>query len=425
MNNKIKYKNFLISILSGILILLLFSFINFQNGMYTHAFIEVGFAIATGFVAVLFFYQKISYTLTLYLCITFISIFYLYLFYHGGISQTGIMWSISFPVFAFMLSDKKNGILFSLIHLMMLVGIFFAAKFNLYTIPYDFISFRQMLTIYVLTSILSYSYQDKVEKSADLLTQFNNELQGKIDIAVKENKTQELQMFQQAKQAQMGNMISMIAHQWRQPLNALGLIIQKLQFMNSKGNLTTEVLDENVTKGMSIIDNMSKTINDFMNYLKVDNKRQDFTLDDVIDEILSIQDINLEKDNITLEFDIPQPITLHSFKNEFTHVISNLISNAIDAFEGKNITDKTITLSAIENEKEHLFQCIIKDNAGGIPEEIISEVFNTYFTTKEQGKGTGIGLNMSKRIIETLLKGTITVHNDKQGAVFTLQLPSN
>ncbi len=423
MYDHVKNKNFLQSIAAGMFILILFAAINALKGAYIHALIEVGFALAAAVIALLFRYEKIAYQSALIYFVTLVSILYLYLFYHGGIAKTGIMWSLSFPVFAFLLSNKRMGIFFSVIHFTMMIGIYSLSQLDFFVVDYEAVVLRQTLSVYILISILAYVYQSKVQEKSDLLKSFNNELKEKIELAVQTNREQELHIFEQTKQAQMGELIGMIAHQWRQPLNALSLIIQKVQIMHKRDALTSQMIEDNVSKSMTLIDNMSTTINDFMNYLKVDREKHDFTLDNVASEIKSILFMRLDKEGVTLEFDLDEHIQIHSYKSELTHVLSNLIFNAIDAFEGKETTNKKIILSAIKDINKNIIEISVKDNAGGIPKEVIDNIFNPYFTTKEQGKGTGIGLNMSKRIVETVLDGTITVDNSEDGAVFTVQLP--
>lgn len=423
MSKDIELKKFLQFLTAGIIVLLLFSIINAYNGFFIHALVELGFCVGTGVVALFFYYKKIEYISALQYFIAILSIFYLYLLLHGGIANTGLIWSLSFPVFAFMLSNKKTGVLFSLAHLMLILGVYGLSKWDFLFIHYDFVQLRQVLSVYILISILSYISQAKVEESSKLLKKFNDELQDKIGIAIENNRKQELHLFQQAKNAQIGEMIGMIAHQWRQPLNALGLIIQKILLMSKKGSLSQKKIEDSVTKSMSLIENMSTTINDFMNYLRVDKEKHTFSLYRVVSEIVSVLSMQFEKKEVSFEFDFDQNILICSYQSELSHVLSNLISNAIDAFDGKSIENKRIFISAFVDEEENLLECSVKDNAGGIANAIIDNIFNAYFTTKEQGKGTGIGLNMSKRIVETLLSGTITADNDTDGAIFTIRLP--
>ena len=231
---------------------------------------------------------------------------------------------------------------------------------------------------------------------------------------------QEKVMQQQAKLAQMGEMISMIAHQWRQPLNALGLVTQKVKLLNDRGTLTTEKLNKNVAQSMQLIQGMSDTIDDFMQVVKSSSEKHPFNVLSIINKSEAIISEQLKSKSIQLVYNIDPSLQIDSYQNEWFHILINLISNACDAFEGKAIDKKVISITALQ--ENGIFECSVKDNAGGIPEEIIDQIFNPYFTTKEQGKGTGIGLDMSKRIVEKVLDGRLDAHNDVDGAVFTIKI---
>ncbi len=234
---------------------------------------------------------------------------------------------------------------------------------------------------------------------------------------VLEKKEQEKILQRQVKLVQMGELVSMIAHQWRQPLNALGLILQKMKLFNDRGRLTTEMIDTNVEHSMGIISDMSKTIDDFRDIVKNDSEKNLFNLISVIRKVESIMKEYLSSKNIELVHNIDPALQIESYQNELFHILINLVSNATDAYEGKEIDQKTILIKAAKHENS--LELVVEDNAGGIPEEIMDQVFNPYFTTKEQGKGTGLGLWMSKEMVESIFNGTMKVHNDK-GAVFTI-----
>lgn len=218
----------------------------------------------------------------------------------------------------------------------------------------------------------------------------------------------------------MGEMISIIAHQWRQPLNALGLLIQKTKLFHDKGILTPDKIDKSIETGMQLIEDMSKTIDQFMNMLKVDTDKQLFCIQDIVQKVETIMEAQLHTKEVELICDIDPSLQIENYKSEFFHLLLNLTSNAFDAFEGKEIDKKKITITAFT--KDALFTCIVKDNAGGIPEELIEKIFNSYFSTKEKGKRTGLGLDMSRRIIRDYIHGNISAHNDEDGAVFIITI---
>ncbi len=245
-----------------------------------------------------------------------------------------------------------------------------------------------------------------------------NDMQKQVDKAFKEQHEQSKIMIQQSRLASMGEMIGNIAHQWRQPLNALALILQKIELYSKRGKLTEKVLSESVDKATLLIDNMSTTIDDFRDFFKPDKQMEYFELKSVIHDVLVLQDARLKEDNIIVTIDIQPGCWIYGFKNEFAQVIINLINNAQDALAQKNVLNKRIFISAKQKNRQLIFK--FSDNAGGIPADILDRIFEPYYTTKEEGKGTGLGLYMSKMIIEENMHGIMHVRNNEYGAEFSI-----
>ena len=227
---------------------------------------------------------------------------------------------------------------------------------------------------------------------------------------------------QQAKLAQMGEMVNMIAHQWRQPLNAISASSIKLT-MQAQMGLATE---DEIIKTMDFIgattQDMSKTINDFMNFTKPTDKKVDIKFQEIIDNILRMMGAQLKNHNINLIQEIEENLVISTFNKDLKHIIINLFANARDILDEKEIPNKEIKLRAFAKGKDCIIE--VSDNAGGIPENAIDKIFNPYFTTKKQGKGTGLGLYMSKKILTETIGGTIDVCNTQDGAKFTIILES-
>jgi len=227
-------------------------------------------------------------------------------------------------------------------------------------------------------------------------------------------------MIQQSKAAQMGEMINMIAHQWRQPLNAISAAAIKLNIQSIMGLLTegevaqTSKFIENMTQ------KMSQTINDFMNFTKPTNKKENIVVAEILQEILNIMGPQLKNHDITLTTEIQQEKELFTYKKELEHIIMNIIANARDAFENIHGTEKVIHLKTFM--KNNFFVIKIADNAGGIKDSLLDRIFEPYFTTKETNKGTGLGLYMSKKILQEHLNGDIFVQNIDDGAEFSIVL---
>jgi PAS domain S-box-containing protein len=228
-------------------------------------------------------------------------------------------------------------------------------------------------------------------------------------------------LIQQSKMASMGEMIGNIAHQWRQPLNALGLTVQKIKMYYEEDMLSQEELDKAVDKSKVLINKMSTTIDDFRNFFKIDKIKQKFNIKDAITDSLNLVDASLKNNNILIDIDkIDKDIDILGYKNEFEQVLLNVINNAKDALVENKIQNPKITIESFV--KEQYIYIEILDNAGGISNKIIENIFDPYFTTKEQGKGTGIGLYMSKMIIQNNMNGNITVENKLGGASFSIKL---
>ena len=236
----------------------------------------------------------------------------------------------------------------------------------------------------------------------------------------KEREEQEKYLLQQSRLAQMGEMIGNIAHQWRQPLNALGLIIQKIGFYQSNGMLDDKKIETSIIKSMDLIANMSTTIDDFSDFFKPNKSKENFLLHEVIHKSYSILEHSFRQIAIVCSFDVDDDIAISGFKNEFSQVILNILNNAKDAILDKKIEFPVIKINTSKIEDGISINII--DNAGGIDENIIEQIFYPYFTTKHKDTGTGIGLYMSKMIIEDHMNGRLSVENLENGACFSIHL---
>jgi len=246
-------------------------------------------------------------------------------------------------------------------------------------------------------------------------------LQERVEIETKRNWNQNRMLIQQSKMASMGEMIGHIGHQWRQPLNSLGLMFQKLDRSHKKKMLNDELMEQSTQKAIRIIDQMSKTINDFRDFFKADKQWQNAKLSVVTEQACNIIEPALQENRIKLTVNENSDLTVPCFKNELSQVIMNILANSMDAIVLKKMKDGEIIITFGHNEKSAYI--IIDDNAGGIPEDIIEKIFKPYFTTKEEDNGTGIGLYMSKEIIEGHMNGKLEVVNTPSGASFKIFLP--
>ena len=228
-------------------------------------------------------------------------------------------------------------------------------------------------------------------------------------------------MLAQSRQAAMGDMISMIAHQWRQPITAIGMGAQNMQLDIELGDINPKRFDTKLTKIVEQTEFLSKTIDDFRDFLKPNKKPKNCKLSELVEDSLTIIGKSLQNNNITLEKSFEGDIKITTYYSEVIQVLLNIINNSKDIILIKNVEDGIIWISFSHDEKMAYIK--ICDNAGGIPENILPRIFEPYFTTKEEKGGTGLGLYMSQMIIEKHLKGTIKAQNHNGGACITVSLP--
>jgi C4-dicarboxylate-specific signal transduction histidine kinase len=273
----------------------------------------------------------------------------------------------------------------------------------------------------VVTGGLMYKYRrlDELvrQRTAELET-FNQRLQEEITKAVEKNRTQEKILMQQAKMAEIGSMVESIAHQWRQPLNILGLSMTRLNINMSLGN------HNDMSKVIEIveqqIDYMSQTIDDFRNFFKQDRLQSKVNVYHLINEVETLLGPLLASKKIVLIKDIDSTVEILVYHNELKQVLINIVNNAREAIEYIKSKKRQITVSCT-NDKYHC-TISIEDSGGGVPHHIIDKIFDPYFTTKFESQGTGIGLYMAKMIIEKHCLGKLSVYNTANGACFEIRL---
>ena len=226
-------------------------------------------------------------------------------------------------------------------------------------------------------------------------------------------------MMHQSRLAAMGEMLSNIAHQWRQPLNTLGLVIQRLPFFYETDEFNREFLESSANEAMKLIQHMSRTIDDFRGFFKTDKEMVTFEVNQIIKQTLSLIEASIKQEQITISIcSEGNPIIL-GYPNEYSQVLLSILNNAKDIFSEKKTKKAQLKIhSCMEGETSVV---TISDNAGGIPEDIIDKIFDPYFTTKGPDKGTGIGLFIAKNIIENSMKGKLTARNAADGAEFRIE----
>ncbi|MBF0464850.1 MAG: hybrid sensor histidine kinase/response regulator [Nitrospirae bacterium] len=253
-------------------------------------------------------------------------------------------------------------------------------------------------------------------------------LEKQVEIEVNRRRMDEQMLIQQSKMAATGEMIGAIAHQWRQPLNSLGLIVQDVEEAFEAGEVTKDYLKQSVSQCMGLIKLMSHTVEDFQNFLKPSGRQDTFDVTEAFYEVIHLFSDMLKKNDICVRINTPETCRIYTtgYRNELKQVILNLINNSRDAINTerkKGVSVKEEGLITIDiSEGDNNVVARISDNGGGIDDSIADKLFEPYVTTKGKS-GTGIGLYMSKAIIENKMNGSISVSNIEGGAQFTINLP--
>jgi len=241
-----------------------------------------------------------------------------------------------------------------------------------------------------------------------------------IDVTELKLKSQELQA--KSKQAAMGEMIAMIAHQWRQPITSIGMISNNLRFDLMMDELDKNILKESLNNIDSHVKYLSNTIDIFRDFLKKSKNKEEFIVTESILEAISVVKEQCKKKNIVVAFNNNGiDLNMNTFKDELIQAMVNILTNAQEALVDNNIADPKIDILCEEDSK--FIYIKISDNAAGIDKEVLPKIFTPYFSTKTDKNGTGLGLYMTKTIVEGNLDGTLSVKNINGGAEFTIELP--
>jgi signal transduction histidine kinase len=324
------------------------------------------------------------------------------------------------------------------INIMILLSNFVGQMITIATLHNEISVWNEKLRLEVDRKTLQLS-----EKNLEL-NNLNRNLDERVQAALENLRQQEYMLIQQSKLATMGEMIGAISHQWRQPLNTLGIIVQDLQDAYEFGEFDKKYLDDTVVKTMEQIQYMSNTIDDFRDFFKPSKEKVNFAVNSAVKEVIYLIHDQLKKAHIRISIecrydDVLNPgegkydstcaandLMVYGYPNEFKQAILNILVNARDAvvrnrhrgaMDPKESGEILVELSKTDDTAV----LDIQDNGGGIPEDVIDRIFDPYFTTKDS-EGTGIGLHMAKIIIEHNMCGRIRASNGARGAVFTIEL---
>ena len=262
--------------------------------------------------------------------------------------------------------------------------------------------------------------QEALAANQRQLEVINESLEERVTDTVAQLRGKDQMLIQQSRHAAMGEMINNIAHQWRQPINNLGLIVQNLKLTFEAGELTEEEMTTDVGNAMDTIMFMSRTIDDFRNFFRNDKEKQLFSLNAMVERSIEFLSASLRNLYITVDLEAKDSIMAVVYPNEYSQVLLNILSNSKDVLEELRVVSPRIRIRVFRENGNAVVT--VWDNGGGIDEQVLPRIFDPYFSTKEQGKGTGIGLYMSKVIIEKNMGGNIAAHNTDGGVEFRIEI---
>ena len=377
----------------------------------------MGQLLVTPFILLLFVkYKKIDYGEY----VSYIIFFFFFIYFIEivlNITNPMLLLSLSIPIIVFIASNKSF-----VCALTMNVVLAFVSSYSVYLGQGAFHSSSLIdnvinYNLYILAHIsmlfiVGVLFEERKQNIHTLANRVNKE--------VDKNKEQEILLLKQSRLAQMGEMIAMIAHQWRQPLNNLSLSNQLLVSKYNKGKLNDDAMQSFKENSKKQITHMSKTIDDFRNFFRPEQKRKEFSVNEVVSDLMHITDGIYDMHCIKLEFIEDKEFFSDGYPNELGQAILNIINNAKDALLETENSEKFIKIS-LEHKEENIL-IAIEDNAGGIPQNISNSIFDPYFSTKESKNGTGLGLYMTKMIITDKFNGTIGFENTEDGVRFEIMI---
>ncbi|OHD98188.1 MAG: histidine kinase [Sulfurimonas sp. RIFCSPHIGHO2_12_FULL_36_9] len=263
--------------------------------------------------------------------------------------------------------------------------------------------------------------ENEIKEKTKELEDINKNLEERVEAEIAKNKEQTLQIIHQSRLATMGEMVSMIAHQWRQPLASISAISGTLSLDVIMDNYKADFFQKELESIDELAQHLSSTIDDFRDFFKNNKTLKHEELKDIVEKSFKIIAPTLEARKITFNNSIEENVFVYTYVSEMKQVLLNIIKNAEDILVEKNISDPTIWIRGYKNDK--YAELTIEDNGGGISQEIIDKIFTPYFSTKKSKDGTGLGLYMSKMIIEQHCNGILSVQNGSYGAKFTIRIP--
>ncbi|MDD2850872.1 MAG: HAMP domain-containing sensor histidine kinase [Desulfuromonadaceae bacterium] len=260
----------------------------------------------------------------------------------------------------------------------------------------------------------------EIAKSHRQLENINQSLEQQLSDGLYELQLKDQYIVLQSRQAAIGEMINCIAHQWKQPLNNLGLIIQQNHIDYSDGGMTNETMAAQTKKCLELISFMASTIDDFVNFYREDKLKTNFDIRQNVIHAVKLMSANLKDNKINVIVEPGEALYVDGYPNEYAQVVMNIIGNARDILVERSICLPVITVTLCMEEGKSVV--LIRDNGGGIDTLALPKIFDQYFTTKQMNQGTGIGLYIARAIIENHMGGRLSAQNVPDGAEFRIEV---
>jgi signal transduction histidine kinase len=355
------------------------------------------------------YFEKIVFIMTLSF-----TLFLLFLVYASTPSDLKHIWLFTYPiVLLYFQGTKKGKYWFSFL----IISLLIAPLQPFVEVSYSFYQVTYISLVLIIISIIVFFYYEKIDEANRLILKQQEALESKV----KELEHKDELLTRQSKQAVMGEMITMIAHQWRQPLSTITLQISNLQI---KRLLEDSFVERESDRIMDEINKttiyLSNTIDDFQTYFHPDKESSKILLKDLLNKVLTFTLPRVKGTKISLDVEIDEKIELNIYINELIQVLLNLVNNAIDELSSKDYENPRVVISA--NDLKDCVEILVSDNGGGIKQEALEHLFEPYFSTKGRN-GTGLGLYMSQMIIEKQFGGSIDVKTSKNGSTFIIKIP--
>ncbi len=376
--------------------------------------IESSLLLANVILALMLRKRKSSITFVSFAVTLQFTFLFLYLIYVSEPSELKHIWIFTYPIILLYFQEDKIAIVWVMFMVTMLL---IAPLQPFVKVSYSMFQVSYLSFVLGIISVIIYFYKQKMDEAKAMIERQQIMLARKV----KELTQKDKMLTVQSKQAVMGEMISMIAHQWRQPLSTVTLNISNLQVKKLLGeDIQEEELDKALENISDTVVYLSETIDDFQTYFRPDKELSAVDINELIEKAISFVKPRLRKTEVEIKFFQQQRLIVNTYANEVVQVLLNIINNAIDELIERKIKYPQVTINVFNREKEVAIS--IADNAGGIPLENLETIFEPYFSTKGKN-GTGLGLYMSQMIMQKQFHTNIDVRSSNYGSIFTIVVP--